>query len=149
MILIKNNIKKIPLSNAAVQKKLQKILHVLEYDDFDVSVWFTTNTTMRFYNKKFRKKDAATDILSFPYHSELMPGKRIIVKNEEDKNLGDIIISLEFAKKNALEWDVSFLKAIDILLVHGIVHLLGYDHKTEKDHKMMQAYEQELLHAVS
>ncbi len=159
MIFVKNNIKKIRVSNAIVQKKLKKILHSLGYDDFDVSVWFTTNTTIRRYNKKFRKKDAATDILSFPYHSELKPGKeiiyepkpwrRIIVKNEEDKNLGDIMISLEFAKKNATEWGVSFPKCIDILLVHGIVHLLGYDHKTEKDHKIMHAYEQELLHVVS
>jgi len=149
MILVKNNIKKIRVSDSVVQKKLQKILHSQGYDDFDVSVWFTTNTTIRSYNKKFRKKDAATDILSFPYHSELKPGNEIIVKSEEDKNLGDIIISLEFAKKNAKEWDVSFSKIIDILLVHGISHLLGYDHKTEKDHEIMRAYEQKLLQIVS
>jgi len=121
------------------------MLEISGYPDFDIGVWFTTNKTIREYSKKFRKKDKPTDILSFPYHDKLKPGQKIVVKEPEDKNLGDIIISVEFAKKEAQEKKLALEKYLQILLAHGIAHLLGFDHKTEKQYKAMQEMERRLL----
>ena len=108
------------------------MLHVLGYQDFDLGIWFTTNQTIQRYNKKYRKKDKPTDILSFSYHTDLKPGQEIKVKEDEDKNLGDLIISLEFAQKDVKKLKKSIVEHLQILLVHGIAHLLGYDHKKKK-----------------
>jgi len=83
--------------------------------------------------------------LSFPYHTDLKAGEKIKIKEPEDKNLGDIIISLEFAKKDAMELDRFLGTHLEILIAHGIAHLLGYDHQTEKDYKIMCKKERELL----
>lgn len=121
----------------------------LGYEDFDLGIWLTTNRTIKNYNKRFRKKDKATDILSFPYHPSLKPGNKVIIKEPEDKNLGDIIISLEYAKTDAQQQDKTLAQLLNILLAHGITHLLGYDHKTDEEYKKMQKIEKKLLNTLS
>ena len=101
MILIKNTQRKIQISTKKLHKNAQKMLLFLDYQDFDLGIWFTTNKTIQKYNKLYRGKNKPTDILSFPYHDKLKAGKRISVLSEEDKNLGDIIISVEFVEKEA------------------------------------------------
>jgi len=128
-------LKKIKVNTKQLELTIQKILDAAGCSDFDIGVWLTTNKTIRAYNKKYRKKDKPTDILSFPYHTNLKPGQKIVVKEQDDKNLGDIIISLEYATKDDLP----------VLLVHGVAHLLGYDHQTEKEYKVMQKKEQQFL----
>ena len=113
---------------SALKRALQKMLDSAGYPDFDLGVWLTTNATIRSYNKKYRKKDKPTDILSFSYHPKLKPGQKIVVSEPEDKNLGDLIISLEFAIADASNWDRSFKEHLHALCAHGIAHLLGYDH---------------------
>ena len=98
VIRIKNTQRKIKIDTKKIESDIQRMLDIAGYSDFDIGVWFTTNKTIRAYNKKYRQKDKPTDILSFPYHTSLKPGDAIQVKDPEDKNLGDIIISLEFAK---------------------------------------------------
>lgn len=145
MILLKNKIKKIKLNKNKIKKDLNKILNYIGYKNFDLGILFTTNQTIKKYNKKYRKKNIATDILSFPYHTNIKPEQKIKIKNSEDKNLGDIIISLEFAQKKAIEQKQSLEKYIQILLVHGIAHLLGYTHDTNKNYFSMNKFEQTIL----
>ena len=121
------------------------MLSVIDYHDFDIAIWFTTNKTIRKYNKKYRKKDVVTDILSFPFHENLKPGQKIVVKSDDDKNLGDIIISLEYAQSKTLEFKIEFKKHIKKLIAHGIAHLLNYDHHTEKEYKIMKNTEDSIL----
>ncbi len=124
------------------------MLAALNYDDFDLGIWLTTDQTIRHYNKEYRHKDKPTDILSFPYHPELKPGERITVKSDDDKNLGDLIISLQYVVKDAPNWGHSFTERMDILLAHGIAHVLGYDHETEAEYAVMQRVEKKLLAAL-
>jgi len=145
MITIKNNIKKIKINKKKIKKLVTHILKFLKYEDFDIGIWFTTNATIKKYNKNYRKKDKATDILSFPFHTQLKAGEKITIHSPDGKNLGDIIISLEYAKKDALHAKRPFYEHLKILLVHGICHLLGYDHKTDEDFKKMQAKETSIL----
>jgi len=148
MILIKNTQRKISVNTNVVKKDVEQMLHLLKYQDFDIGIWLTTNQTIRKYNFTYRKKNKATDILSFPYHTNLKPGQIIKIETDEDKNLGDIIISLEFAQKDAIKLKHNLSKHLNMLLAHGIAHLLGYDHKTDNDYLEMQKVEQKLLESI-
>ena len=143
MITIKNTQRKIKINIAAIEKTAAALLRELRYEDFDLGIWFTTNETIRSYNREYRKKDKPTDILSFPYH-ELKPGERIKIKTDEDKNVGDLIISLEFVVNLLPLYEVTLKERLDTLLIHGICHLLGYVHYDEKNDTIMCALEKKL-----
>lgn len=145
MILIKNNQRIYPIDKKALTKTVQKLLDELGYSNYDVGIWFTNNKTVALYNAEYRHKEGPTDILSFPYHTELKAGQPIVVQNPEDTNLGDIIISLEYVHTSDRWQDTTETERLPILLVHGICHLLGYDHKTDHDYKIMHKKELELL----
>lgn len=145
MITIRNSVRTIDVDESKLVKNAQTILNFLKYNDFDLGILLTTNKTIKRYNKEFRHKDKATDILSFAYHTELKAGQRIKAKSEEDKNLGDLIISLEYVKKDAQKWKQTYEHRMEILLVHGICHLLGHDHEKDEEYAVMDALEQKLL----
>ena len=145
MILIKNTQRTIFVDTNIIEHHAQKILHALRYDDFDLGIWFTTNKTIRWYNREYRHKDKPTDILSFSHHPLLKAGEKIKVLTEDDKNLGDLIISLERVQKDARDLGVSLEYRLKILLVHGICHLLGYDHEDDADYEIMKVEEERLL----
>ncbi len=149
MILIKNRQKKIPIDIDDLKTVTQKMLDSLGYHDFDIGILLTRNTTIREYNRTYRNKNEPTDILSFPYHPELKPGEKITVINPEDKNLGDIIISVEYARKKAAFWKQTFEEHLHALIAHGIAHLLNYDHQTDAEFEKMQAIEKQLLKSIS
>ena len=146
MILIKNYQRKIKVDEKQMHAKAQKMLGMLGYQDFDLGIFLTTNKTIRKFNKQFRNKDKPTDVLSFPYHDYLKPGQTIHPTSPEDKNLGDIIISLEYAQKDAAKtWNRNFSEHLIALLAHGIAHLIGYDHLTDNQFKQMLKIEHKLL----
>lgn len=145
MINIKNNVRKIKINEKKLITDAQKILDHLKYSDFDLGVLLTTNKTIHRYNKDFRHKDKPTDILSFAYHAKLKAGERIKAKTQEDKNLGDLIISLEYVNRDAKKYKQTLEHRMEILLVHGICHLLGHDHEKDEDYVVMDAQERKLL----
>lgn len=145
MITIKNTQRKISIDKNKLVAQAQYILDILKYSDFDLGIWFTNDKTIREYNREYRHKDKATDILSFPYHTELLAGKRIRIRSEEDKNLGDLIISAEYVVEEAKKYDVTFEQRVKILLVHGVCHVLGYDHIEDSDYRRMRAKEAFIL----
>ncbi len=99
---------------------------------------FVSDKKMREFNKKFRDKDTSTDVLSFPADSEPQAGADL-------DYLGDILISTETAARQAQEIGHSFDDEITRLLVHGMLHLLGYDHQDSKSARSMRAKEKALL----
>ncbi len=148
VINIKNTQRSITVSTARLKANAQKMLNALGYGDFDLGIWLTTDATIRRYNKDYRGKDSATDILSFSYHDQLQPGDDIIVKEPEDKNLGDLIISIPYVKNDAAKWGQTFTQRLDVLLAHGISHLLNYDHETDEEYVQMQKVEKRLLKSI-
>jgi rRNA maturation RNase YbeY len=145
MITIKNTQRKINIDTEQLKRDAQTILNALDYADYDLGIWLTTNKTIHRYNVTYRKKDKPTDILSFPFHTDLKAGERIKPASEDDKNLGDLIISPEYIQKAAQELNTPFEKRLQVLLVHGICHLLGYDHITDHDYNIMKKKERFLL----
>jgi len=103
--------------------------------DCEVSITFTDNESIRELNREYRDIDRATDVLSFPMDDE-----------GDDVVLGDIVISLERAKEQAIEYGHSLEREISFLCVHSTLHLLGYDHETgEEDEKEMFMKQEEIL----
>tara|TARA_B100000575_G_scaffold237833_1_gene200073 strand:+ start:232 stop:699 length:468 start_codon:yes stop_codon:yes gene_type:complete len=96
-------------------------------------------------NKKFRKKNRTTDVLSFPFYSKKELKKKL--KLEREIYIGDIIINLNKIKiKNKLK---KFKTEFDFLWVHGFVHLFGYDHKRKNDYIKMNKVEKKYLSLIN
>lgn len=137
MITVTTRLKQHDLDLEKIEQTAQFIVKELGYEDFDLGILLTTNATIARFNKQYRKKDTPTDILSFPYHADVVAGKKIKVSCPEDKNIGDIIISVAFVKNLLPLYDCTLQERICVLLIHGICHLLGYTHyDTDNDEKM-------------
>ena len=96
-------------------------------------------------NKKFRKKNKSTDVLSFPFYKK--KELKIKLKKEKEIYLGDIIVNLN--KIKAQEDKKKFQLELNKLWIHGLTHLLGYDHKKNKDFKNMVKIEKKFLSYVN
>ena len=145
MITIKNEQRIVAVNTKQLKADAKKVLAFLGYDDFDLGILLTTNKRIHQFNKQYRDKDKATDVLSFPFHDTLKPGEHIVPETEEDKNLGDIIIAPEYVRDDAANWDHTFDQRMRVLLVHGVCHLLGYDHETDEEYAVMHAQESRIL----
>ena len=101
----------------------------------DVTIVFLSDGAIRKLNKQFRSKDYATDVLSFPGQAEPF-------ENENQSNLGEVVISVDRAAEQAKENDLTFSNEVEQLILHGLIHLSGYDH--EKDDGEMNRLELKL-----
>ncbi len=109
-------------------------------EEAEVDLLFVDNEAIREMNREYRDKDSATDVLSFPMYE---PDEEI---DDEDEILfGDIVISLERAQEQCEEYGHSLEREVMYLLVHGLLHLSGYDHMEEEEKKVMRAQEEKLL----
>tara|TARA_X000000368_G_scaffold177714_1_gene140159 strand:- start:246 stop:710 length:465 start_codon:yes stop_codon:yes gene_type:complete len=112
---------------------------------FVFSLLLSGKTEIRKLNKKFRKKNKSTDVLSFPFYEKKQLNNKI--KKEKEIYLGDIIINLnEIKNKNN---KTKFLKELNKLWVHGLVHLFGYRHKKDNDFYVMKKIEQKYLKYIN
>lgn len=112
----------------------------------ELSVSFVDNARIQEINKEFRKKDAATDVISFAME-EMGEDELEIVGADMPRVLGDIIISIERTKEQAAEYGHSFDRELGFLALHGFLHLLGYDHMTKEDETVMFTKQKDILAA--
>ena len=138
--------------NQIYEKTVEKVLHKCFEEEglldskLIITITFTTPEEIRKINKKYRKIDKATDVLSFPMFEKDELDEKI--KNKDflyEDVLGDIIISIEKVKEQAEEYGHSFERELSYMLVHGFYHLMGYDHIEEEDKKMMRPKEEKIL----
>jgi len=104
----------------------------------------SNNRNIKKLNKNFRKKNKSTDILSFP--SQNKKDLKILSKSNLEIYLGDIIIN---SKKMNTSSKKLFKKHLDVLWIHGLIHLFGYDHKKDNNYKKMNAIENKLLNKLN
>ena len=126
----------VDVSIAPFQEMAEKILQHLSLTGVELSIVLCNNSFIHPLNRDYRGKDRPTDVLSF---SQREGG------NPEDPMLGDVIISIERAKEQAFEHNNSVSAELSLLLVHGILHLLGYDHEDDEEAEEMEAKEKEIL----
>lgn len=104
--------------------------------DGPVSVLFTDDEAMKALNAAYRGKDRATNVLSFPAGDDLPPGEAY---------LGDIALGIETCRAEAAARDVSLRAHAAHLIIHGVLHLIGYDHDDDADAAVMEAQESIIL----
>jgi len=119
---------------------------VLEREDapvaVELSIAIVSLAEMTELNGRFRQKDGPTDVLSFPCDDPCA-----VVEPGEPVALGDVVIAPEVAERQAAEYGHTVEDELNLLLVHGVLHLLGYDHIEDDDAGVMQAREVALLTA--
>ncbi len=123
-----------------VEKDVGRILSYLG-EDGGFSIHFISDGEIQSLNREYRDKDEPTDILTFA----LSDGEAFPVMEGEERELGDIFISLESMRRNAESFSVSEDEELDRLLVHGILHLLGRDHATNDFSSEPMLLEQEKM----
>jgi probable rRNA maturation factor len=123
---------------ATVERAAVKVGELYGLDSAEVSVTLTDNVYIHELNKKYRGIDRPTDVLSFALNEGDEPE---VFDGPEVNMLGDIIISVERAEEQASEYGHSVEREIAFLTVHGMLHLLGYDHMEEEDRKEMRQEE--------
>lgn len=113
----------------------------------EVCITVVHNDEIQEINREYRNKDMPTDVISFAL-TEMTDEELEIISDEDIPTvLGDIIISIDKAREQAKEYNHSFARELAFLTVHGFLHLLGYDHMTEEDEKVMFSKQEEILRA--
>ena len=130
--------------NQFIQRKVKNVnsgFKVYRKNIIFCTLLLSGNKEIKKLNKKFRKKNKSTDVLSFPFYKK--KDLKAKLKNEKEIYLGDIIINLNKIKnkKNKKMFKLEFNK----LWIHGLVHLFGYDHKKDKDFSKMIKIEKKFL----
>ena len=147
-VYVKNdqNVVKIPVGiRLLIRRCCQAVLITENFNkDAEVSVSFVSNNEIKKLNKAYRDKDSETDVLSFPLTSE--DGTEEFNTETGAVLLGDIVISLEMAVKQAAVYGHSLEREVGFLTVHSMLHLLGYDHETTPlDERIMREKEEAVL----
>ena len=107
----------------------------------ELSVLLADDSAVRDLNRQYRHTDAPTDVLSFSQAE----GEEFALPDGETPHLGDVVISIETARRQATEYGVALQDELAHLVVHGILHLLGYDHEDADEEAVMRAHEDAVL----
>ena len=132
-----------PLELAAFERLAAFALEREEAPDaVELSIALVSLAEMTELNGRYREKEGPTDVLSFPCDDPCA-----VVEPGEPVALGDVVIAPEVAEAQAAEYGHSVEEELNLLLVHGVLHLLGYDHESDEDAAVMQARERAVLQA--
>lgn len=140
---IEENKEYVDLINKVIKKcfETEKLINSNLY----ISIILTNPSNIKEINKNYRNIDKETDVLSFPmFEKEELEN----YKSDIIENLGDVIISIERVKEQAIEYEHSFERELSYMIVHGFYHLMGYDHMEEKDKVVMREKEENILKAL-
>ena len=130
-----------PKWNKVVGGFVRKVLVRLGRDNRDLSVLFCDDKTITGLNRRYRGKDEATDVLSFAQEE----GATIPPRRYNRRLLGDIVISLDTLRENARRFGISEDEELRRLLIHGILHLDGMDHKSNRKTEPMLQLQEKIL----
>jgi probable rRNA maturation factor len=119
MIEILNHQKRHKIKIRRFRELLETLIGIYKVDDPELTLAFVNNSAIQDLNRRFLDKDAPTDVLSFPIGERGADGNYY---------LGDIIISIPYANKQRMQKKHSLERELEILTIHGFLHLLGYEH---------------------
>ncbi|MDS0524049.1 rRNA maturation RNase YbeY [Clostridium sp. SHJSY1] len=163
MIYVDNRQSKIDVDDNVIKGLEDTILFTLGEEEVlvpcEISLVFVDNEDIRKINNENRSIDRATDVLSFPMldypkgnvYKECYKNKKFdeTFMDGEELVIGDIVLSLEKALEQSKEYDHSFQREASYLVVHSVLHLLGYDHMEEDEKKFMRKREEEILNKLN
>ena len=149
-------------SSEELKELIRKVvIGALDYEkceyEAEVNVTLTDNEAIREMNREYRNIDSATDVLSFPLIDFETPADFSHVEDPDadcfnpdsgELMLGDIVISLERAKEQAVSYGHSFEREVGFLTAHSMLHLMGYDHMEEEERLVMESRQEEILQGL-
>ena len=143
-ILIENRQTAIKIERRRIRGTVSRILKILNCAGKEISISFTDDEKIKKLNKQYLGRNKPTNVLSF----SLQEGE---YGNINPQTLGDVVISVETAQKDAVNGKLTFEQEIDFLIIHGILHLLGYNHEntTAEETKKMIRKEKELFNKIN
>ncbi|MEF9992003.1 MAG: rRNA maturation RNase YbeY [Romboutsia sp.] len=146
-IILDDRQEKIKVSEDLIEKIKDIIVECLDYegydDNYEVSLSFVDNKEIHQLNRDYRGVDRSTDVLSFPLLSDDFDIEL------EEESLGDIVVSLERALEQSIDYNHSFEREVCFLICHSMFHLLGYDHDTEENTTEMRSKEEHILNKLN
>ena len=139
-IQIENKQTKIKIERRKIRSTVLKLLKIMDCANKELSISFVDDNTIKQLNNHYLQRDHSTNVLSF----SLQEGE---YGNVNPHILGDIVVSTETAQRDAAKGDLSLSEEIDFLIIHGLLHLLGFNHEntTKAQTTKMQVKERELF----
>jgi probable rRNA maturation factor len=148
-IRVANRQRRIPLRVETYRTLAEKVLHKLGQPEAEISLSFISDRRIRSLNRIYRGKDQPTDVLAF----SLANSKQVKATKNGERSpplfLGDVVISVPTARRQARERRHGLRREITWLMIHGILHLLDYDHEKTDDARRMQRKERVLLRQLT
>tara|TARA_B100000378_G_C17860734_1_gene348518 strand:+ start:126 stop:596 length:471 start_codon:yes stop_codon:yes gene_type:complete len=142
-IFIRNEYPGIKVDTRKIKQQIGKVMSSLDCNEHEISILFVGDQGIRDLNRQFRGMDRPTDVLSFP---QLLEGEPEIPGAPV---LGDVAISLETASHQSEDHGLSLGEELTLLLIHGILHLLGYDHEiSDREEERMRKKTRELFEII-
>lgn len=137
------------VDTVALRRLAEHVLAAEGYPpDADVTLLLVGDHEIAEYNARFLGREGPTDVLAFPLE-HLRPGEVPVVAGDGPPLvIGDVVISPAYVRRQSAALRVPFEEELALMVVHGILHLLGYDHENDADADRMESREQELLAAV-
>jgi probable rRNA maturation factor len=133
-----SGVRSTPIRPAVVRERAEKMLAALKLESAELSILLCDDPTIHALNRDFRHKDKPTDVLAFAMREgeggDLAGGI-----------LGDVVISLDTARRQAAERGHAIASEITFLLAHGLLHLVGYDHRNDAEERVMNAETSKLV----
>ena len=163
MIYYRNDVRSSGVNGRALVATAKKLLEAAGEPSSSLSLTLVNDATIRRLNREHRGKDKATDVLSFPIHAshEWVPESStgappsVAARPPRTKSvgspeilLGDVVISIETARRQASDYDASLQDELYRLLIHGILHVMGHDHERVRERRVMVAAERRLARAI-
>ena len=139
-IQIENQQKRIKIDKRRIRSQVNALLKLLNCANMEISITFVDDAAIRQINKQYLARDKTTNVISFP----LQEGEFSDINPEI---LGDIVISVDTANRDAAKGNLSFDEEILFLIIHGLLHLIGYNHENTPtaDVRKMKKKEKELF----
>jgi probable rRNA maturation factor len=134
------------VTSATLKKRAERMLAALDLTGVEVSLALVGDATIRDLNRQWRKKDHATDVLSFPMMDDARPSAP---PSTGLTLIGDVVVSTPTAARQAKARKATVTDEITVLLAHGVLHLLGFDHGTDDEEREMDAYAGVLVAAAA
>ena len=148
-ILITNNQQSHDIDVSKLRQVAQFILKALHCEErCEVSIALVDDSAIHLLNRQYRGIDRPTDVLSFALQDAEGLSPSVAETAEQPLVLGDVIISTDTAQRQADERGHSLEKEISILVIHGMLHLFGYDHEDDDEAEEMEALERQLLNDI-
>lgn len=148
MIHFRNEVRRGGADGRALKAAARRLMKALGEEGSSVSLSLVNDETMRQLNHSHRGKDIPTDVLSFPMRENHTSAQEFSGYGPPEDILGDVVISVDAAKRQAADYGAPLQRELERLLIHGLLHLIGHDHHASRERNVMEAEERRLAQCI-